>query len=93
MKKKFHRRVLLSFIVLLLVVVLTSCGKSIINPAYGHLCRWKLCPYKGITKDMWDQKVYEYVGERHTDAYHIDILHLKYPKDDYDELEDKLFKQ
>jgi len=71
-----------------LIVLLTSCTKTNL----GHECRWKLCPYKGITKDMWDQKVYDYVGERGTDAYLIDILHLKYPKDEYDELEDKLFK-
>lgn len=92
MKKRFYRRVMYSLIFLILVIIFTSCDKGYINPAYGHTCRWDNCPYKNVTKDEWDTKVYEQVGERGTDAYHIDILHLKYPKDDYDELEDKLFK-
>lgn len=91
MKKRFYRRVTYSLIFLILVIIFTSCDKGYINPAYGHICRWDNCPYKGITKNMWDEKVYEQVGERDTDAYHIDILHLKYPQDDYDELESKLF--
>lgn len=91
MKRRFYRRVIYSLIVLILVIIFTSCNKTIVNPVYGHTCKWN-CPYKGINKHMWNNKVYEVVGERDTDAYLIDILHLKYPQDDYDELEYKLFK-
>lgn len=88
MKKKLYRNIVLSLIVLILVIIFTSCTKT----NFGHECRWNKCPYKGITKDIWDQKVYEYVGERGINAYNVDILHLTHPMDDYDELENKLFK-
>ena len=59
-----------------------------------HQCKWKLCPYKGITPDQWKQSVINYVGNENegTDAYYIDMLHLEFPELEYDELENKLFQ-
>jgi len=58
-----------------------------------HNCKWKHCPYKGITKDQWKQSVINYVGIENegTDSYYIDMLHLEFPELEYDELEEKLF--
>ena len=58
-----------------------------------HNCKWKHCPYKGITKDKWKQSVINYVGDESegTDGYYIDMLHLEFPQDEYEELENKLF--
>jgi len=60
-----------------------------------HTCKWQSCPYKGITKDQWKQSVINYVGIENegTDSYYIDMLHLEFPGDEYDELENKLFTQ
>jgi hypothetical protein len=55
-----------------------------------HACRWKLCPYKGITQAQADIAVSEYVGEACTDAYHIDMLHIQYPTLDADQLDSLL---
>jgi len=57
-----------------------------------HTCKWKHCPYKGITPDKWKQSVINYVGIENegTDGYYIDMLHLEFPGDEYDELENKL---
>lgn len=59
-----------------------------------HECKWKSCPYKGITPDKWKQSVIKYIGEgsEGTDGYLIDMLHLQYPLDEYEQLEDKLFQ-
>ena len=59
-----------------------------------HECKWKHCPYKGITTDKWKQSVINYIGEgsEGTDGYFIDMLHLEFPTDEYDELETKLFQ-
>lgn len=59
-----------------------------------HQCKWKLCPYKGITPDQWKQSVINYIGNENegTDAYYIDMLHLEFPELEYDELETKLFQ-
>jgi len=58
-----------------------------------HTCKWKHCPYKGITPDKWKQSVINYVGIENegTDSYYIDMLHLEFPELEYDELENKLF--
>lgn len=58
----------------------------------GHACKWSECPYKGIKVAQYERAVSKYVGEACTDAYHIDMLHLQYPADEYEQLEDKLFK-
>ena len=55
-----------------------------------HNCKWKHCPYKGITKDQWKQSVIKYHNEG-TDSFDIDMLHLEFPQDEYEQLEDKLF--
>ena len=59
-----------------------------------HKCKWKSCPYKGITPDKWKQSVIKYIGSESegTDGYCIDMLHLEYPEMEYDELENKLFQ-
>jgi len=60
-----------------------------------HECRWALCPYKGIKYQCYREAVLEYIDPKYdsTDAYYIDILHLKYPSLDTDELHDKLYEQ
>lgn len=65
---------------------------AVLNPQ-GHACRWNLCPYKGVRKPEWERAVTRYVGEdaAGTDAWCIDVLHLEYPKDEYDDLEARLF--
>jgi len=49
-----------------------------------------LCPYKGIYHNQWSERVTEYVGDIGTDAWHLDMLHLQYPKKEYEELEQLL---
>jgi hypothetical protein len=58
----------------------------------GHECRWPKCPYRGVKPSGYEKAVEKYVGEVGTDGYCIDLLHLQYPNDEYEELEDKLFK-
>jgi hypothetical protein len=58
----------------------------------GHECKWPLCPYKEVVKKDWDSAVTKYTGERGTDAWCIDMLHLEFPNDEYEQLEEKLFK-
>lgn len=69
----------------ILFIFLFSCTKMDI----GHTCKWWSCPYKGITLQQYPQKAEDDQG---TDAYILDSLHIVYPKDEYEELEDKLFK-
>lgn len=66
---------------------------ALIKSPAGHTCKWDKCPYKGIQKSDWSKFVIEYTGEQGTDAYYIDMLHLEYPADSYDQLEEKLFKK
>jgi hypothetical protein len=56
----------------------------------AHTCKWRLCPYKGIYHNQWSERVTEYVGDIGTDAWHLDMLHLQYPKKEYEELEQLL---
>lgn len=55
-----------------------------------HTCRWALCPYKGITQSQAHEAVSNYTGEVLTDAYKIDILHIRYPTLDADQLDSLL---
>jgi hypothetical protein len=57
----------------------------------GHSCKWKDCPYRGVTADNAHKSVSAYVGEVYTDAYYLDILHLQHPTEDYEQLEKRLF--
>lgn len=57
----------------------------------GHSCKFKDCPYKGVTADRAHKSVSAYVGEIYTDAYYLDILHLQYPNEGYEQLEQRLF--
>lgn len=70
-----------------------SCNKPSGYAFEGHTCKWDKCPYKGIHVRDWDKAVTGYVGEdsRMTDAWCIDMLHLEFPKDEYDKLEERLF--
>jgi hypothetical protein len=60
------------------------------NNKPGHTCRWALCPYKGVTRAQAHDAVSNYVGETLTDAYKIDMLHIKYPTLDADQLDSLL---
>jgi len=57
---------------------------------YYHTCKWKLCPYKGITESIFGKSVAAYVGNSESEAYSLDILHLYSPAAEYDELVDML---
>jgi hypothetical protein len=56
----------------------------------AHACRWDLCPYKGVTLMQSKKAVSAYTGETGTDAYRIDMLHIKYPALDADQLDSLL---
>lgn len=56
-----------------------------------HNCQWENCPYKGAKQSEWHNAVVEYSGEDGTDAYCVDMLHLKYPKYLYEVLDWILF--
>lgn len=64
-------------------------GKQLTN--ISHVCKWELCPYKNITPLNWNSAVVDYVEDEGTDAWCIDMLHLEFPNDEYEQLEDKLF--
>ncbi len=55
-----------------------------------HTCRWELCPYKGIIQAKVETAVATYTGQMCTDAYYIDMLHIKYPTLDADQLDSLL---
>lgn len=80
---------LASFLVLasIALALYTAC-----NSSNEHVCRWPLCPYKGVTPDQWHKVVSNYTGcEEGTDGYLIDILHLERPALDADQLDSLLF--
>jgi hypothetical protein len=56
----------------------------------NHICRWELCPYKGIERGQAVTAVTTYAMEACTDAYHIDMLHIQYPTLDADQLDSLL---
>jgi hypothetical protein len=62
---------------------------SLCAPA-KHTCRWELCPYKEITIKQAPESVAQYVGVACTEAYIIDMLHIKYPALDADQLDSLL---
>lgn len=56
-------------------------------PLSGHICRWKLCPYKGLQPYQYKDSVLSYTGEPEgSEAVQLDLLHLLTPDADYDEL-------
>lgn len=59
---------------------------------YGHICKWENCPYLGIPPGLFEQAVKKYSGcEEGSDCYYIDVLHLEFPAEDYDQLQTRLF--
>ena len=90
LKNKFDFSILLAGILLAILLMATSCSKPGIEQ---HTCKWHSCPYKGITPDKWKVSVLNYIGNEYegTDSYCIDMLHLEFTTDEYDELENKLF--
>lgn len=65
------------------------------SPLPAHSCRWDACPYKGVQPwpGEWNEAVYDYTDcEEGTDCYYIDMLHLQFPDEDYDQLEDRLWQ-
>lgn len=73
---------------LILIVLCIGCKKESDNN--GHVCRWGLCPYKGISIEQYKVKAEEIEG---SDGYYLDLLHLQHPSYEYDQLEDMLFKK
>ena len=72
-----------------IAVLLASCSTR--YKGAGHMCKWQLCPYHGVTANNAIAAVISYTGESDTDAYCIDMLHLQYPTEEYDQLEERLF--
>lgn len=75
----------------LLMIIGLLAFKATTAPATGHKCKWDLCPYKGIQEAQYRTAVTNYVGEKLTDAWCIDMLHLEFPDAEYEELENRLF--
>lgn len=82
---------LVSFVAL----VLMFCFADNFSPFQpGHECPFEHCPYKGVPEADWKEAVNEYSEcEEGTDCYIVDILHLQYPKCDYDVLEVMIFTE
>jgi hypothetical protein len=76
----------------LFILCFASCKKISTKEIELHKCRWTLCPYKNITPYQYKECVIEYTGEEGTDSYCIDMLHLMFPKDEYEQLEERLFE-
>lgn len=79
-----------NWIALALIVGLLCFAAEKLPPT-GHQCKWDKCPYKGIQAAQYKAAVTAYAGEEGTDGWCIDLLHLQFPDDDYELLEDKLF--
>lgn len=91
MKKEIDFTIpLIGFIIL--IAALCSCEK--VTNDNQHSCKWELCPYEGITKAEYNQAVIDYSEcEEGSDCFNIDILHLKYPSAEYDQLDSMLFSK
>jgi len=74
-------------LLLIIIAALLMCCAGCKNP--GHACRWKLCPYKGVTDAPEAVAAYTQC-EPGTDGYEIDILHIEYPDLDADQLDSLL---
>ena len=56
-------------------------------PVSGHLCRWALCPYKGIKPAQYKDSVLKYTqAEEGSEAVQVDLMHLITPDADYDSI-------
>lgn len=75
------------FASILIALVIISVDKA---PYKKHSCRWDKCPYKGVTPNTASKAVVSYTGELMTYAYFIDMLHLQYPTEEYEQLEERL---
>jgi len=65
-----------------------------IDSLFGHTCKWSLCPYKGVKLADWKEAVLNHTkSPEGSDGYNIDILHLQYPSEDYDQLEERLINR
>jgi len=79
-------------LIIIVLAAILMCFAGCKNENDPHTCKWKLCPYKGITEPQYRQSVTNYVGEEGSDAFYIDLLHLENPEADYDTLEAMLFE-
>lgn len=71
------------------IILIASCSSR----ERHHACVWDTCPYKGRIPTNYKQAVMQYTScEEGTDCYYIDMLHLEFPTEEYDKLEDRLFK-
>ncbi len=76
------KRLLLAGFILLILLKVLSCSK----PDTGHSCRWKLCPYKGMTEYKHEH------ADCTNDCIKLDSLHLINPSYEYDQLDSLLTK-
>lgn len=78
---------------LILIVALIWLKLSPNPEPRKHRCPWEKCPYKGVLPSQRAAAVREYTGSPEgSDAWCIDMLHLDHPQDDYETLENRLFK-
>lgn len=73
---------------LIIILLLVGCSKN--EKELPHSCRWALCPYKGITIQEYPKYA---IADEGTDGYYLDLLHMQFPQDEYEELESKLFSE
>lgn len=76
--------------ILLIIFFIVSCVTSCYKHTFeGHKCKWSLCPYKGVIKESYTRKVLQQVGSDDCEEYWLDILHLEYPTEEYEQLEER----
>ncbi len=68
--------------------VLLSCNKVDV----GHSCKYRLCPYKNVSPERYEDKVLEYHGTDDCISYWLDLYHLQYPTYEDYQLEELLNK-
>lgn len=94
MKRKYTLAAIFTPVLMAVLFSLPGCGKDQNQlTCTPHTCKWELCPYKGLKcgAEEWSRAVQEYTEcEPGTDAHCIDMLHLEYPEDGYETLEEKL---
>ena len=88
--KKWDYTIPLLLIVLGVAILVSSCNIKYFGQR--HVCKYDLCPYKGINPDQWNNSVKKYTEDSSfTDSWCVDITHLQHPDYTYDQIDSVLF--
>lgn len=90
--KKQTDYTILALAIPLLIAVAASGGfscKSEKKKENVHSCKWEECPYIGITANDYQLRA---ECENGSDCYYFDSLHLEYPGESYDQLENRMLE-